>query len=307
MSSAGSLDGIRAAAIRLITPGNPSKLKLKRIILIAAAFFLLGGLVMAVRQQPISLTDLNWLPAFLAIAVGIPLTICFNAADYMLTGRFLGHMICFSRALEVSVIGMAANMLPLPGSTLVRIAGLRSEGAGFRNATFAVLVVGALWIAVSLAYTGVAVLIVSPHLAGVVFIALGFVILVPSVLALQRASRGSGLAFRLLGAKLVLIFADAARLYWCLGALGIVSTFAQASGLAFSGAIGSMVSIIPAGLGIREAAAAALSPVVGLTVASGFLAATLNRVLGLATLVPLAALLATRVRLREQAEQLDAD
>lgn len=305
MISAGSLDGIRAAAIRLITPANPSNLKLKRIVLIAAAFFLLGGLVMAVRQQPVSLADLNWLPVFLVIAVGVPLTICFNTADYMLTGRFLGRGIPFARALEVTVIGMAANMLPLPGGTLVRVAGLKSEGAGFKNATFAVLVAASLWIAVALVYAGVAVLIVSPHPAGIVFVVLGLAILVFSIHRLWQASRGSALALRLLGAKIVLILADSLRLYWCLSALGMMATFAQASGLALSGAVGNMVSVVPAGLGIREAAAAGLAPIVGLSLASGFLAAAVNRVLGLATLVPLAALLAARVSRRQRAKQMD--
>lgn len=290
----------------MMTPGRPLHPRHKRTILIAAVLLLVCGVITAVRRQPVSLADLDWLPVLLVVTVGVPLTLCFNTADYMLTGRFLGHEIRFPRALEVTVIGMAANLLPLPGSAMVRVAGLKSEGAGVKNATFAVLVVAALWIAVALVYAGAAVLIVAPHPAGVVFAATGLVVLVLSILALWRAPRGSALALRLLGTKLVLIFADAVRLFWCLGALGIGASFAQASGLSLSGAVGNVVSVVPAGLGIREAVAAGLGPVVGLTLASGFLAATLNRILGLATLVPLAALLAARVRRRTRARQTDA-
>jgi uncharacterized protein (TIRG00374 family) len=92
----------------------------------------------------------------------------------------------------------------------------------------------------------------------------------------------------------VLVVLDAIRIYLCLAALGTDATFAQASAFAVASAAGSAVSIVPGGLGVREAVTAALAPAVGLAAAVGFLAAALNRLIGLPVMVPLALWLSLR-------------
>jgi hypothetical protein len=92
----------------------------------------------------------------------------------------------------------------------------------------------------------------------------------------------------------MLVIVDSARLFLCFAALGVDASFAQASGLAVAGVLGSAVSIVPAGLGVREGVAAAISPIVGLAASFGFLSAFLNRLAGLVVIAPLAAMLSLR-------------
>jgi len=64
--------------------------------------------------------------------------------------------------------------------------------------------------------------------------------------------------------------------------------------LAFAGVPGSAVFIVPAGLGIREGEAVAISLIVGLAASLGFMAALLNRLVGLSVIVPVPIILTLR-------------
>ena len=83
-------------------------------------------------------------------------------------------------------------------------------------------------------------------------------------------------------------------MYLALYALGFDVKPAQALVLVVAGALGSAVSIMPAGLGVREALAALVAPFAVLAASTGFLAAALGRMVDLAVVGPLAACLAMR-------------
>ena len=57
-----------------------------------------------------------------------PLTSACNAAEYLVTARFVGVRVQPVAALEVAVLSTAANLAPLPGAALVRGAALRRAG-----------------------------------------------------------------------------------------------------------------------------------------------------------------------------------
>ena len=59
--------------------------------------------------------------------------------------------------------------------------------------------------------------------------------------------------------KFGLVLIDSTRIYLCLLILGVDGSFIQASVLSVSSVVGAAVSIVPAGLGIREAVAALLN------------------------------------------------
>lgn len=265
----------------------------KTAILAIAVAILVLGLVLSIRDQPDAFSRLDFRLVLTVVLLGVPIAVCFNTIEFVLTGRLIGQTVNFARALEITIIGSAANMLPLPGSTMVRVASLKVGGAGFRDATAAVLCVSAIWVAVALMYAGTAILLVAGHLLGMVFLVTGLAILLVLTFAALRVAADLRFGFAMLAVKLILVMTDAARLLLCLGAIGTAVTFAQASALTVSGVAGTAVSIVPAGLGIRETVAAGLSPIVGVAAAAGFLAAALNRILSLATVAPIAILLVT--------------
>ncbi len=288
-----------AKAAAFLAYRGPSNPRYKTYILLAAVVFLIVGVGLSLSKQPQILADLDWRPLVLVVFVGIPVTTCLSTAEFMVTGRLVAQRISFLRALEVMIIGAAANLLPLPGSTLVRLASLKAGGASYRDATAAVLLVAVLWLGIALVYAGSSIWLASSHGTGAAFVVIGAALLLGSALATMRVTGGLGFTGSMMAVKLLMVMADAARLFLCLAAIGATASFAQASALSISAVVGSAVSIVPAGLGIREATAAALAPIVGLSVASGFLAATVNRLLALTTLVPLATLLAIRARRQE--------
>lgn len=290
---------LSAKASALLAFHGPRNPRHKTFVLLAAVAFLVVGVGLSVSSQPQILADLDWRPLVLVVAIGIPVTTCLSTAEFMITGRLVAQKVSFFRAMEVMIIGAAANLLPLPGSTLVRLASLKAGGASFRNATAAVLVVAALWLGIALVYAGSSIWLATSHGVGAIFFVAGAAVLLGSALATVRVTGGFGFTCSMMAVKLLMVMTDAARLFLCLAAIGAAASFAQASALSISAVVGSAVSIVPAGLGVREATAAALGPIVGLSVASGFLAATVNRLLALVTLVPLAALLALRARAQD--------
>ena len=67
-------------------------------------------------------------------------------------------------------------------------------------------------------------------------------------------------------------------------ALGVEVSGGQALALTVSGAIASAAGIFPAGLGLREAMSAGVAALVDLPASVGFVAASIDRVLGLVVL-----------------------
>lgn len=301
------IDSVKTATLKLVELNELGRSRYRQIGLIVAVALLAGGVVAAVRQQPDVFIHLDWRPALLVMALCVPITVCCGAIVFMLTGRLVGQSVSFGKAMEVTIIGNAANMLPLPGSALVRVASLKLGGGGYKDATAAVLSVTAAWIGVSLAYAAIAILFVTPHVLGLIFLVAGLVVLLISGLAIWRMAGGSGTILSLVTVKLIIVATDAARLFLCLGAIGTVATFAQASALTLSAVVGSAVSVVPAGLGIREVAAAALGPIVDLTLASGFLAATLSRVLAFVIIAPIGLFLALRPHTGQRTPRASAE
>ncbi len=143
-------------------------------------------------------------------------------------------------------------------------------------------------------YAGFWMLGLETGLVAPAFIGIGALVLIASVLWWRILDGSFRLFVCMLSIKLLLVFMDSARIYFCFAALGVHASFAQASGLAVAGVLGSAVSIVPAGLGIREGVSAAISPIVGLEAALGFIAVFLNRLVGLSVLTPVATYLSFR-------------
>lgn len=274
-----------------------------RIALGCAAVFLVAGLLYSYNLQPQVLHDLVVWPVVLLIFIGVPLTLCLNAVEFGILARLGRVQVTLLKALEITLLGSAANLLPLPGSTLVRVAALKAGGAALFRGASSTIVVGVIWIAVAFGYSGGWMLAIANGLVAWLFLAIGALVLLGCVIWWRVLEGGYSLLLWMLITRLLLVIVDSARLFLCFAALGVEASFAQASGLAVAGVLGSAVSIVPAGLGVREGVAAAISPVVGLAAAFGFLSAFLNRLAGLVVIVPLAAILS----LRNSGRKVDAD
>ena len=128
--------------------------KLRNTVLGLATFGLAAGLYFSVRSQPDLLARIDPRPLALVAGIGVPFIVVFNAIEFTLSAKLLGKRIPFFTAVETTVVGSAANMLPLPGGTMVRIAALKSAGSTYRHGTTVTLLIGLLWLSIAFIYAG---------------------------------------------------------------------------------------------------------------------------------------------------------
>jgi uncharacterized membrane protein YbhN (UPF0104 family) len=267
----------------------------QRLLAAVTVIVIVVAAVLSFRSLP-DTDDLAWWPLLLVGLLGVPLTVALNGAEYVVAGRMVKVPVSAATALRISIYGSAANLLPIPGAALVRIQALRREGTGTGRATLTLGAVGLGWLAVSFGLAGALLLPSRPGTGGL-FLVGGLVGLAVTALIVRRpedpAASRRDLAWLVL-AEVGFAVVQAGRLYLCLVALDQQPTAAQAFALAISVAVGSAIGFLPGGLGIREAVAALLAPLVGLPASVGFLATVLDRVVGLVFLAPVAALVLFR-------------
>ena len=257
----------------------------RRIALILGALGFAIGLTFAIKSQPNLLHNIRWGLACVVLAVGVPLAIVGNAFEFKLSGAFMHRNIPFPRALEISIIASAANMLPLPGGVATRVIALKSYKISYKDGITINFLFAFIWAAIALLFAGICLLpyeIWMKWIFLVVGLGTGFGSL---VWAGKRNIPMKTYCLAVLQ-RLFMVFLGALRLWLCLLALGISAGFGQAAVFVVGSIVGSVVSVVPAGLGFREGVSAGLAPIVGLAAASGFLAAALNRLLGLLILFP---------------------
>lgn len=285
-----------ATAPNLMKFGSPN---LKRIILLLTVALFVGGIVLSVYHQPDIFSNLDWRPLIALMAFAVPMTILLNALQFLISARLINRNVSFGKALEIVVIGTAANMLPLPGGALTRLVGLKAAGGSYREGAAVTGLIALGWLGAALTVAGAAIALLNDDLFGPLFIVAGIIVMFVALAAMVRVSRDWLLSFLTTTVAVLFVVLDATGIYLCLIGLGADAGYLQASAFVVAGVVGSAVSIVPAGLGIREAVSAALAPVVGLAASVGFLAASLNRLLGMLVMLPLAFGLAFRFRRTE--------
>lgn len=262
-----------------------TKSVVQKLIFIVAALFFLISLIYALNAFPTSISELKLRPMLIVIAFGVPAMLLLNSAEYWLSATFNKKRPSLRDCIEITIIARAANMLPLPGGTIARVAALKSLGVSVKEGVRINLFLAFLWLGLSFIYSSVWMLTVIESAYTVIFFGVGVFVLSATVIYLFRKSRDIKFVVLALGTKTLSLVVDSAKIMFCFHALGISATFAQASSLSVSSVLGSTVSIVPAGLGIREAAASVLAKMVGLSLSEGFLAVALNRILSMTVIL----------------------
>jgi hypothetical protein len=216
-----------------------------------------------------------------AILVGVPSMTLANAAEYKVAGIIVGSDIDRGSALRIAVLSTAANLLPIPGGPLVKAKGLIDEGARAGRAILATVLMAGAWLATSLLIAGLfggidlwasAAIVVVASVLGIGV----FAVLIRRVLQDRKAVVAGLVA----AVELAATLATGLRMWLIAQALG----FDLGSGalvLGIAPVLGSAVVFVPAGLGVRELVASLAAPAVGLTVASGFLISSVDRLAGM--------------------------
>lgn len=273
-------------------------LRAERILLGISFVVFVGTAIAAAWNLPSADPQIRW--ALLgAAALLTPANLVLNAVEFQVIARFVRQRIPLPRAVKVTVLGSAANLLPLPGSTLVRVHALAANRATYRGAFGASIAVGVMSVAANLLLAGTVMIqrapswVVAALLGAGAFAtaaALGIVSLGPG----QRHNlRFAATAF---GVELVYASVSAVRLWLILLGLGTDVALASAFALTAAGALATAVGFFPGGLGLRELLVGMISPLVGLTIPAGLSGAVLQRLLGLSVLALAAGTILVRTR-----------
>ena len=84
--------------------------------------------------------------------------------------------------------------------------------------------------------------------------------------------------------ELVGVALSAARVFCIIAALGFDASWTAGAMLSSAGVVATAAGLFPGGLGLRELLSAGLSPIVGLTAATGAVISAIDRVLNLVVL-----------------------
>lgn len=160
----------------------------ERWLMTVALLVFVGAAVGAWQAFPETDDGFEWLPLLLAGVVGMPLAIVLNALEFQASGWIVDRRVPFPVALRVTVLGSAANVLPIPGSSIVRVRALAQGGVTYGAAISAAAAVGAIFIGTTALVAGVVQLVERPAL-GCVWIVAGAAVV---LLAHQIVRRGAG-------------------------------------------------------------------------------------------------------------------
>ncbi len=254
-----------------------------RVLAGLASALLFGAMaVLAARSFPWDERDVRWAWLVPVAVIGVPLNLLTSIWEFGIQKRLLGQQPDGWADFRTVVAARAANLLPLPGSVVVRTTSLVRAGGRVGLAALSNLVVALAWLGVTLLLAGIALATSERWAYGLVAAAVGVPLVLAAVVLLRRPDFGlahpSATAGRLLVVHSVGTIVTGARFWWAAQAL-------DAGGA-------SAVGFFPAGLGVREALAGLAAATSGLGASVGVLVALLDRLVGLVAIAVFSAIAA---------------
>lgn len=260
----------------------------RRAGLVISIMMFAAGLIWSLQVFPGSVHTLQVWPLSILLFACVPLTTVLNVAEFQMMSRMAGARVDWAQSFETTIYASAANMLPLPGGVIARVAALKAHGATVRFGSLIVVLFAGIWGAIAFCYSGAWLAVLGHQQLGGLFASAGIGLLTVLSIAAIRIKPQPPLILYAFVIRVGSLLVDVLRQMLAIWALGVFIGFGEASVFSVSSFVGSAVSIVPAGLGVREIVVAALSPLIALPVAVGFLSAAVNRAVGMAGLIILA-------------------
>jgi uncharacterized membrane protein YbhN (UPF0104 family) len=267
-------------------------------LLVVALLVFVGFTVLAVRALPHIDKPIRWELIAVAALVCVPVIVGLNALEFRLMAHFAQHHPPMLEIMQITVLGSAANLLPMPGAVMVRLANLRKAGVRVTRGLNLTAIVGLAWLGTAGVLGGVVQLWSHTAFAlaalamGATLLAIGAVMLTR---ALQPGTRVAG-ALELFAIECAFVLMHALRLYLIAAALRFDVSYAQTTTLAIAAVAAAAIGFLPSGLGAREGIAALLAPIVGFPAAVGLVITAVDRFVSLAVLSVFAGILAAMTR-----------
>ncbi len=256
----------------------------QRAVFLCAAVVFGGGIVLSLGASPGLLSQLKPMPILLLAFVFAPVLVVLNTSLLLITCKITGAKMTLVGGLKLSILSSAANYLPLPGGPALRIVAMAESGATLKNASLANVAAALVWFGVTFlhagfwAYTNGSILFMA-------LIAIGLTAFGAGVFLVRLVSSSISHIMGLTIISLLTAICYAGGFWFALRSIGFDGGFAPAVIISIAGVIGAAASFAPAGLGVRELAAAYVASLVATAPALGFLASAMLQVV---TIAPLA-------------------
>lgn len=243
------------------------------------AAILIAGAAYSISRLDIRWSDIATTPLLMNLFFVQPAIVALAAITLRLSGLAVGAQIALMPAARAVGYATFAEILPLPGGALVRGAALVRAGADIGRAARIVTVTAFLSLALIVAVAASALTFLGTPEA----LPLAVAGLIATVFFGWRIHRSAGLwlTAAIVAIRLGTVAASGVSVYLALRTLSEAGTLTEALIVSVSGTLGSVVTIVPAGLGIGEGIAAALATLTGIAPAAAFLALALHRTLAL--------------------------
>lgn len=251
--------------------------KLRMPIFLLALFLFIGGIYISIQNYPIGIENLKFLPLLALLFILTPLQAILNSHEFMVSSRMQSANFTFLEAFKVTLAGSLANYLPVPGSMIAKVAALKLKGVKIKKGTVYTILSSLLLLGMVFVYAGVLICLLYQEFLGGVQALLGGAVLVFLAGFSWKEKLEISDVLPLIANRVFMVALDGCRIYFAFLTLDSAATYLQSCVLTTSSVIGLAVSIVPAGLGIKEFVAAALAPSLFLGGASVFLAVSLIR------------------------------
>lgn len=280
------MNGVENAFEALRAPQYRTVFRIGGLVILGA------GAVLSVNALDLRLSELSLGYLLLNFLVLSPLILLVAGVTLQLSARALGLHLSLPAAVGTAAAANVAEMLPLPGGAMVRAAALMQVGAGVRDSATIITLTALLTLSMAVALSAFALAMLG-HPVGW-WLAAGSCVGAAAVTAWLYRSVPLGLLTAIVAIRFVTLGVSMCRLAVSFATIGIAAGMAQAALFTVATSLGSAVAIVPAGLGVNEAIAAALATLVATSSAAAFLAVGLNRAVDLTAGAIISALFSLR-------------
>ena len=265
----------------------------RRALLIVALLLFGAATAIAIRHLPPIHAAENAPMLFFLAALLSAANMFVRGAEFTLSARLMGRRVALGTATRVAVLSSAANVLPIPGATVVKVQSLRRIGVGYGAGVSVTLAISFVWVGVSAVVAGALVLTTYDRNGlGIGLTVAGVALLAGAVVLARtqplRLSLGGAYA-RMIVLELIGVGMSSARVLCIIAALGFKASWTAGAILSSAGVVATAAGLFPGGVGLRELLSAGVAPAVGLAAAVGTIISAIDRVLNLVVLALAAA------------------
>jgi hypothetical protein len=251
----------------------------RQMVVLLAVFVLF--LVLAIVRFPADrVDDIRIAPGVIAVLLA-PTTLVANAQSYRAQAQLINIEVGHRQALRTTLLGSAANLLPLPGAVVVRTADLVDRGASTAAAAGTTGVGALAWLGLSLG-CAVPTLLWRGSLASWPILFGALLALGASVVGSRRLGGSMRRWWLVVLASAGLVAALAGRYVLLVWALGY-NPSGSAIALVAVGALSSAAGFFPSGVGLREILAGVTAALVDLPAVVGYLVAAIDDIAWIVT------------------------